>query len=169
MSTLLRVDGSEAAEIFAAVGLDDELPPTGPVVVPLARWERDPDLIRQRGVPFGVRLTNTVDVATLDGGVLEAAAIVLEFPSFGDGRAYSQARLLRDAHAYRGELRATGAAVVRDQLLGMARVGIDVFELRADQSPDACREALREFTLAYQPTRDPLPKVRELRLVARSS
>ena len=169
MSTLLHLDGSEAKDLFAPAGLDDELPATGPVVVPLARWERDREVLRHRGGPFGVRLTNTVDVDTLDGGVLEAAVIVLEFPSFGDGRAYSQARFLRDSHGYRGELRATGAAVVRDQLLGMARVGIDVFELRADQSPEVCREALQEFTLAYQPTRDPLPKVRELRRATRSS
>lgn len=166
MSTLLRVDGSEVKDRFAPVGPDDELPATGPVVLPFARWERDAEALRKRGDAFGLRLANTIDVESLDADVLEAAVVVLEFPSFGDGRAYSQARLLRDSRGYRGELRATGAAVVRDQLQGMARCGIDVFELREDQSAELCREALREFTLAYQPTRDRLPKIRELRLAA---
>lgn len=169
MSILLRLDGSEESDDFAPLGLDDELPAGGSVVVPLARWERDREALRARGLPFGVRLPNTVNVDSLDAGVLDAAVVILEFPSFGDGRAYSQARLLRDARGYRGELRATGAAVVRDQLQGMARCGIDRFELRADQSLELCREALREFTLAYQPTRDGLPKVRELRLAERTT
>ena len=169
MSTLLRLDGHEASDDFVQIGPDDELPETGPVVVPYLRWERDRDALRARALPFGLRLPNTVDVDSLDAGALDAALLILEFPSFGDGRAYSQARLLRDSRGYRGQLRATGAAVVRDQLQGMARCGIDCFELRADQSLELCREALREFTIAYQPARDGLPKVRELRLAARSS
>jgi uncharacterized protein (DUF934 family) len=168
MSVLLDIDGRETPDRFTALGLDDALPAAGPVVVPLARWERDRDPLAARGMPLGVRLPNTADVGALDAGILGAAVLVLEFPSFGDGRAYSQARLLRDARGYRGELRATGAAVVRDQLQGMARCGIDCFELRADQSPESCRQALHEFTIAYQPTRDGLPKVREMRLAARN-
>jgi uncharacterized protein (DUF934 family) len=166
MSTLLRLDGSEARDSFIAVGVDDELPESGAIVVPLPRWERDREALAGRGFPLGVRLTNTIEIGGLDAGTLDAALVVLEFPSFGDGRAYSQARLLRDARGYRGELRATGAAVVRDQVQGMARCGIDSFDLRADQSIDLCREALREFTLAYQPARDGIAKVRELRLAA---
>jgi uncharacterized protein (DUF934 family) len=166
MSALLRLDGTDRRDSFIVVGVDDELPEGGSVIVPLARWERDRDALGARGLPYGLRLPNTVDVDRADAGILDAGLIVLEFPSFGDGRAYSQARLLRDARGYRGELRATGAAVVRDQLQGMARCGIDSFELRADQSLDLCRDALRDFSLAYQPARDGIPKVRELRLAA---
>lgn len=161
MSTLLDASG-ERAETWIAVADDEPLPREGAVLVSLARWEKDRETLAARR-PFGLRLANTVDVATLDGSALEATLIVLEFPGFADGRAYSQARLLRDARGYRGQIRATGAAVVRDQLLGMRRSGIDVFELRADQSPAACLLALTEFSLAYQPGCDPLPRVRELR------
>jgi hypothetical protein len=45
---------------------------------------------------------------------------MLDFPKYTDGRAYSQARLLRERLGYRGELRATGN-VLRDQLLFMRR------------------------------------------------
>ncbi|WP_240433631.1 DUF934 domain-containing protein [Solimonas sp. K1W22B-7] len=80
--------------------------------------------------------------------------INLEFPGFADGRAYSQARILRDRHGYRGEIRASGGAVVRDQLHGMARCGINSFELRADQDPQVCLAAFEDFGLAYQPAAD---------------
>ena len=56
------------------------------------------------------------------------ALMALVFPSFRDGRAYSQARLLRERHGFRGELRATGQ-VLRDQFLFLLRAGFDAFEV----------------------------------------
>ncbi len=162
MSALLRVDGDEAAR-YSPVGEEDVLPEAGALLLDLSRWERDRALLENRKGPLGIRLPNTTDIATLDAAALAADLIVLQFPSFGDGRGYSQARLLRDARAYRGELRASGAAVVRDQLLGMVRCGIDSFELRADQSPESCMQALKDFSIAYQPPADDLPQVRRLR------
>ena len=41
------------------------------------------------------------------------AVVALVFPTFRDGRAYSQARLLRERYLYRGELRATGQVFLR--------------------------------------------------------
>ena len=38
--------------------------------------------------------------------------IVLDFPKFTDGRAYTQARLLRERAGYTGELRAAGAVFI---------------------------------------------------------
>lgn len=162
MSTVLRVDGATATQ-YAPVADDAPIPGAGAIQLPLARWTTEHGDLAGRAAPLAVRLPNTVDVSTLDVGVLEANLIVLDFPSFGDGRGYSQARLLRDARGFRGELRATGAAVVRDQLLGMVRCGIDSFELRADQSADTFVEALKDFSAAYQPAQDALPQVRSLR------
>lgn len=162
MSALLRVDGGAAAT-YASVGGDDAVPESGAVLVDFARWERDRAQLDNRETPLAIRLPNTADIATIEPAVLRANLIVLQFPSFGDGRGYSQARLLRDARGYKGELRATGAAVVRDQLLGMVRCGIDSFELRADQSPESCMQALNEFSIAYQAPADDLPQVRRLR------
>ena len=70
---------------------------------------------------------------------------------FGDGRAYSYARLLRERHGYKGELRAVGN-VLRDQLVFMVRCGFDSFEVASDQAAEAWREAMAEFTRWYQPT-----------------
>lgn len=164
MSTLIRSTGPVTND-FVSLNEDEALPVAGAVVVSLARWEQDREALIQRALPFGVALPNTAVIAALDPGIKQAALIVLQFPSFADGRAYSQARLLRESLGYTGELRATGAAVVRDQLLGMVRCGIDSFELRADQSVESCLKALQEFSAAYQPALDTsLPRVRKLRL-----
>ena len=69
---------------------------------------------------------NNRDVDDLVPYLDRLAAVALVFPTFRDGRAYSQARLLRERHGYDGELRATGQ-VLRDQFVFMLRAGFDAF------------------------------------------
>lgn len=139
---------------------DDAELPDGPAIVSLARWIRERALLLERGEPIGVRLPNTTNVADLAADLPVLAVIALEFPKFADGRAYSQARLLRERYGYRGEIRAVGD-VLRDQLLFMARNGFDAFELRADRDLDDALEAFGEFSESYQPAADqPLPLFR---------
>ena len=81
-------------------------------------------------LPAAVQLANDADpMALLLDGV---ARIDLQFPKFTDGRAYSQAFLLRRRREFKGEIRATGDVLV-DQLAQMQRSGFDVAVLRADQ------------------------------------
>ena len=168
MNVVLRVDGT-LPRTYSAVGDEEAVPEVNSVSVSLARWERDLEALHGRTKELAIRIPNTLDVTHLNPATLEAALILIEFPSFGDGRGYSQATLLRNARGYRGELRATGAAVVRDQLLGMARCGIDSFELRSDQSAQSCMQALKDFSIAYQPALGTLPQIRSLRRRAGSS
>ena len=70
-----------------------------------------------------------------------------------DGRAFSQARLLRERHGFKGEIRATGA-VLRDQLLFMQRCGFDAFEIVNQDAVAAWRAALAEIQVFFQPTGD---------------
>lgn len=167
MSVLIR-NGQRIDDPYLALDEDAILPDSGAVLVSYARWQRDRAALDTRRTPVGVKLPNTLDVTTAEPELLSADLLVLDFPSFADGRAYSQARLLREARGYRGELRAVGAAVVRDQLLGMVRCGIDSFRLREDQAPDASDQALHDFSMAYQPAIDALPNVRALRRSATS-
>jgi uncharacterized protein (DUF934 family) len=76
-------------------------------------------------------------------------AIALNFPKFTDGRAYSQAFLLRRRLGFKGEIRATGDVLV-DQLLQMQRSGFDVAVLRKDQDLDSARAQLARFGDFYQ-------------------
>ncbi len=144
--------------------LDDEaaLPASGRCIVTLARW-REQDIRPGEALQIGVLIPNTEDVETLSASELASwALIALEFPAHGDGRAYSQARLLRDRLAFDGELRATGD-VLRDQLFYMQRCGFNAFELAPGRDPEDALAALREFTVCYQPAAD---RVRRRRAAA---
>jgi uncharacterized protein (DUF934 family) len=99
-------------------------------------------------------LPNTLDVLTHADRLRHAHAVQLHFPAFGDGRAYSQARLLRERLGFSGEIRATGAAVVRDQIHFMARCGFDALLLRDDQDVAVCLAAFDDFDQPYQPAVD---------------
>lgn len=70
--------------------------------------------------------------------------IDLHFPKFTDGRAYSQAFLLRRRREFTGEIRATGDVLV-DQLAQMERSGFDVAVLRADQPLDVAQRVLASY------------------------
>ncbi|MFK5037067.1 DUF934 domain-containing protein, partial [Klebsiella pneumoniae] len=81
------------------------------------------------------------------------AAVALVFPNFRDGRAYSQARLLRERYAYRGELRATGQ-VLRDQFVFMLRAGFYAFVLKKPPDAEAFMQTAKRYSVFYQPTGD---------------
>jgi uncharacterized protein (DUF934 family) len=77
--------------------------------------------------------------------------IAVEFPSPGEGRGYSQGRLLRERFGFRGELRAWGAAVRQDLVFLLARCGFDALELAAGEDAAAAQVAFNRYDVAYQP------------------
>lgn len=80
---------------------------------------------------------------------LERIALVeVNFPSFGDGRGYSVARILREA-GYTGELRAVGDVAV-DQISAMVRCGFDSFAPDKPLDPALVDAALNRFPGFYQ-------------------
>ncbi len=114
------------------------------MLVPAERFLQDADGCSARAGKVGVIWPNNRDIDELVPYLGRLAAVALVFPTFRDGRAYSQARLLRERYGYRGELRATGQ-VLRDQFVFMLRAGFDSFEVKkqADaRSLRADREAL---------------------------
>jgi uncharacterized protein (DUF934 family) len=92
-------------------------------------------------------LANDVDPRSL---ALEGVQRVdLHFPKFTDGRAFTQAFLLRRRLRFAGEIRATGDVLI-DQLLQMQRSGFDSAVLRADQNIDFARAQLERYSAFYQ-------------------
>ena len=75
--------------------------------------------------------------------------IDLHFPKFTDGRAFSQAFLLRRRLGFKGEIRATGDVLI-DQLLQMQRCGFDAAVLRSDQTQDIAQRQLQRYPAFYQ-------------------
>lgn len=101
------------------------------------------------GVPVGVSLANDFDVEELADDLPRLALVALHFPKWVDGRAYSQAHLLRSRLRFEGEIRATGEVLV-DMIPLLQRNGFDSVVLRADQSEAAARRALTFFPGHYQ-------------------
>ena len=106
-----------------------------------AQWPHD--------IPVGVIFPNDADVEDLAADLPRLALVALQFPKWVDGRAYTQARLLRARYRFAGEVRATGEVLV-DMLPLLKRTGFDTAQLRADQSLEAAERALRFFPGHYQ-------------------
>lgn len=123
------------------------------VIVSLARWLADRQaLLRSQG-PIGVLVPNTADIEAVYPAVQDRPLIALQFPAFTDGRALSQAVVLRKRLGFRGELRAVGD-VIRDLVFWLGRCGFDSIVPRQDQRLEDCRAALTELTAAYQAAAD---------------
>jgi uncharacterized protein (DUF934 family) len=97
--------------------------------------------------PKVLAIANTEDPrgVSLDG----VTRIDLNFPKFTDGRAFSQAFLLRRRLGFTGEIRATGDVLI-DQLVQMERTGFDVAVLRADQNIDFAQRQFDRYRSFYQ-------------------
>ena len=155
--TLLRREDAGARVVeddpFVPVGDDEVLPPSGDVMVSLARFEREAPALRERAGRLAVRVPGETDPDALAPTLEGVSLIAVEFPKFTDGRGYSLARVLRDRGGYEGELRALGH-VLRDQLFYMARCGFDSFALADGQDVQDALAAFADFSVTYQPAAD---------------
>jgi uncharacterized protein (DUF934 family) len=145
--------GRIVTDLFVHIAEGAELPGDGAILVPAARFLEDPEAILKHAGKVGVIWPNNRDLDDLVPYLDRLAAVALVFPTFRDGRAYSQARLLRERHGYGGELRATGQ-VLRDQFVFMSRAGFDAFEVKKDADADAFAETVKRYSVFYQPTGD---------------
>ena len=134
--------------------LDDAPIPDGvPVIIPAARFLADADELTRREAPIGVLWPNNRRVSELAPYLDRLALVALVFPSFKDGRAYSQARQLREQHGFRGELRATGN-ILRDQFVFLVRAGFDSLEVVKAADAAVFAQTLARYSVFYQPAGD---------------
>lgn len=158
----LLKDGQVVEDGWTPLPEDAEAMPQGDVIVTLDQWQAGRERLRGHNGRLGLRLKSDQSPALVAEDLAHFDLIALEFPRFGDGRAYSYARLLRERYGFTGELRAVGN-VLRDQLLFMMRCGFDAFEIDSEKAVELWREALAEFELFYQPTGSSGPTLGVLR------
>jgi uncharacterized protein (DUF934 family) len=104
----------------------------------------------QAALPEGaLLLDNHADVLVLGDEVHRHPVVVLQFPKWTDGRAYSQAVLLRARLRYTGDICATGE-VLADMLPLLRRCGFTAVQMRADQQLQTAQRALGYFDNHYQ-------------------
>lgn len=155
--------GRRTQDPFIRIAEDAAVPATGPVLISAERLLAAAADYIQRQAPTGVIWPNNRSIAELAPFLDHLAVVALVFPSFRDGRAYSQARLLRERYKFRGELRATGD-VLRDQFVFLTRAGFDAFEVKKDKDADAFAQVLTRFSVVYQPSADSRTAVLQQRL-----
>ena len=106
-------------------------------------------LIGKSNTPVGITLDVDDDVLELDGKLSNVSIVIVNFPSFADGRGFSQARLVRERLRFEGEIRAVGH-IIRDQYLYLIRSGVDSID--ADRATESeWKAAMEEFDIFYQP------------------
>ena len=145
--------GRITTDLFVHVADGAELPGDGAVLVTAERFLADPEALLRRPGKVGVVWPNNRNLDDLVPHLDRLASVALVFPTFRDGRAYSQARLLRERYGYDGELRATGQ-ILRDQFVFMTRAGFDAFEVKKDADADAFAATMKRYSVFYQPTGD---------------
>jgi uncharacterized protein (DUF934 family) len=137
--------------------LDDAAMPNDmAVIIPAVRLLTGAPNLDRRAAPTGVLWPNDRDVSELKPYLDRLALVALWFPTFRDGRAYSQARRLRERYGFHGELRATGQ-VLRDQFLFLVRAGFNAFEVVKEADAAAFADATSRYGIFYQPTGDRRP------------
>lgn len=128
-------------------------PAGGKVIVTLARWRAEREKLLAAHSAVGVLVPNTADIEAVYPEISDRPVIALQFPTFTDGRALSQAVVLRKRLEFRRELRAVGD-VIQDLVFWLGRCGFDSIVPRKDQNLEACRAALGELSVAYQAAAD---------------
>ncbi|MDP3439085.1 MAG: DUF934 domain-containing protein [Azonexus sp.] len=115
------------------------------LLLPLARWVQELELLEKAGYAVGVWLAPDDEPEALIPRLAQIPVIAIQFPSFTDGRGYSLARLLRQRYGFRGELRAFGD-ILRDQIYFLHQCGFNAFCLRPDQDIEAAVAALEDYS-----------------------
>ena len=115
------------------------------------------NIIAVSAVPTGenaenvLQIANDADLAALhaNGALQGVERIELQFPKFTDGRAYSQALLLRRRYQFAGDIRATGDVLI-DQLVHMHRSGFSSAVLAGGVDASAAERQFARFAAFYQ-------------------
>jgi uncharacterized protein (DUF934 family) len=133
---------------------DDATLPDAPVILSLARLQRDAAGLAGRNAPFGVALPPETQPEEIGPWLDRLALVVVLLPKSRDGRAFTQARALREHHGYTGEIRATGH-VIPDQYTALRRCGVSTVAVPEGTDPAAWDAARRVVGIAYQPALTP--------------
>lgn len=150
MNNLLRLHEGEAQLVeddawHLVRGLEDPLP-DGPLILPLGRWLMR--RIEHQPARDAVWIGPDDEVESLKPWFRLIPLVAVDFPSFRDGRGYSQAYLLRTRLGWSGELRAIGD-VLRDQLSHMRQCGFDSFAVREDKCALDALKGLAGMSVLY--------------------
>lgn len=153
----LLKNGAIAEDNYQIVENAEDLGNAGDaIIVPLELFQEQPDAVKSGRKLIGVALPNDVAIRDIAESLAGIDLVRLTFPAFADGRAFSQARDLREHHGFTGEIRASGP-VFADQYLFLQRCGVDVVELPTDAKVETWLAAAERYSVFYQSAQDRRP------------
>ena len=156
-------DGRQIADNWVKVADESEVPTASPIIVSLNRWNEEKETLIGLGQDLGILLESDQSPEHIEGDLGKLSLVALNFPAFGDGRAYSYARILRERYGFDGEVRAIGD-VLYDQIQLMHRCGFDAMEIENAATLRALnRNKSADVDIFYQPTGDGEPTASSLR------
>ena len=156
-------DGVVTDNSWQLVAADSETLPSGDILVPVAFWKENQQLLENHSGSVGVWIDSHQEIEEFAATIAKLPVVAINFPKFVDGRGFSLARLLRERYGYIGEIRAIGH-FIRDQLFLMQRCGFNAFQFDSDIDLAAASESLTDFSDSYQVAADePKPLFRRHR------
>lgn len=142
-------DGLPIDDLWTDIEIDDEVPPSGDIIVPLSMAIEHAEKLANRTGRLGLSIPNDVHVEEFAGVIAKADLIVLQLPAFTDGRAYSQARIIRKDLKFDQELRIKGD-VLPDQAAYLVRCGFDSFDFDGPFEAEVWERVLDIIGSSYQ-------------------
>jgi uncharacterized protein (DUF934 family) len=130
---------------------DDVALPSAPCILSLSRLQHDESVRMAPHLLLGVALPVDQPAEVLAPYLDRLSLVAVNFPTFRDGRGFTQARSLRERLAFSGEIRATGN-ILPDQYAFLLRCGITTVERQGGADPAAWQKAADRLSFAYQPS-----------------
>lgn len=146
-------DGKIVEDLWEQAPESGVLPEGCNAIVTLSQWQDRHDELRGCNNKLGIILNPDDDVAIIADDLDRFGLVVLSFPAFTDGRAFSQARLLKERFGFKGELRADGP-VIPDQYQFLDRCGFDSVTIADGDNIATWEKCLKNMASWYQPTGD---------------
>ena len=128
MTKTVYSDGKFQEEAWIELEADAELPGAGDLVLPLGRYLENRESLAGHDGKIAVKVVPGDEVEQLQPFLQDLPLILVEFPSFADGRGFSAARDLREHLNYTGNIRAAGKYIL-DQVPLARRCGVSSFEI----------------------------------------
>ena len=146
-------DGAIIDDSWTELDEEADVPSAADIIVPLSVLLEKADRLSNHTGKLGLRIENDVDVEDHKELIAKADLIMLELPAFTDGRAYSQARMLREELGFDKELRVKGD-VLADQAAYLLRCGFDSFDFEGEFDAEVWQKSTNIMTTGYQRSYD---------------
>ncbi|MBL6076883.1 DUF934 domain-containing protein [Belnapia sp. T18] len=130
--------------------IEDDAPlPDGPAIISLDRLRAEAAALAGRNAPLGVAVAPETQPEEIAPFLDRLALVAVRMPKPKDGRAFTQARSLREHHGFTGEIRATGH-IIPDHYAMLLRCGVTTVEVPEGTDPATWTRSRDAIRVGYQ-------------------